>query len=232
MKVVDLLKHRAESVSKYHLDFIHRMKGHPVRDYLYDLKLRSNQRSFLMRLKQDYTATAINEDTVQPDLKLQPKIELKPEAAELYHELQAKVDTVIHTGDWFDVSQERINQFGDVTEDRQWIHTDPVRAEKESPFKTTVAHGFFTLALLPKLTDSVDPEKNLFPTARSVINIGLNNVRFPYPVKVGSRLRAVSTLTRIEPIKKGLEIEREIKVEIEGVRRPAAIVSSIIQLHF
>ena len=130
------------------------------------------------------------------------------------------------------MSQERINQFGQVTEDMQWIHTDPERAESESPFKTTIAHGFLTLAMLPKLTDSVDPDHSLFPTAKMVVNIGLNQVRFPYPVKADSRVRAVSRLSKITPIRKGLEIEREIKVEIEGVRRPGAVVVSVIQLHF
>ncbi|TON48240.1 protein dehydratase, partial [Vibrio parahaemolyticus] len=113
---------------------------------------------------------------------------------------------VIHTGDWVHVSQERINQFGAVTEDMQWIHTDPERASVESPFKTTIAHGFLTLALLPKLTDSVDADKPLFPTAKLVVNLGLNQVRFPYPVKAGNNVRAVSTLTKVTPIKKGLEI--------------------------
>ncbi len=130
------------------------------------------------------------------------------------------------------VDQERINQFGQVTEDMQWIHTDPQKAEVDSPFRTTIAHGFLTLALLPKLTDSVDPDKPIFPTAKMVVNIGLNEVRFPYPVKSGNRVRAISTLLKVTPIKKGLEIEREIKVEIEGIRRPGCVVVSVIQLHF
>ncbi|MCV6071041.1 MaoC/PaaZ C-terminal domain-containing protein, partial [Escherichia coli] len=67
----------------------------------------------------------------------------------MYDELSGKIGEVIHTGDWVHVSQERINQFGAVTEDMQWIHTDPERASVESPFKTTIAHGFLTLALLP-----------------------------------------------------------------------------------
>ncbi len=157
---------------------------------------------------------------------------LKPEAQAVYDELMPNIGEVIHTGDWILVDQDRINQFGAVTEDMQWIHTNPERAEAESPFKTTIAHGFLTLALLPKLTDSVDADNSLFPTAKLVVNIGLNSVRFPYPVKSGSRVRAVSTLSKVTPIKKGLEIEREIKVEIEGVRRPGCVVVSVIQLHF
>ncbi|MDG4870241.1 hypothetical protein P8631_19800, partial [Guyparkeria sp. 1SP6A2] len=77
------------------------------------------------------------------------------------------------------------------------------------------------------LTDSVDANQPLFPTAKMVVNIGLNSVRFPYPVKAGNRLRAVSTLLKVTPVKKGLEIEREIKVEIEGVRRPTCVVVSV-----
>ncbi len=83
-----------------------------------------------------------------------------------------------------------------------------------------------------RLTDSVDPDKSQFPTAKMVVNIGLNQVRFPYPVKSGSNVRAKSTLTKVTPIKKGLEIEREIRVEIEGIRRPGAVIVSVIQLHF
>ncbi|WP_394251622.1 MaoC family dehydratase [Vibrio profundi] len=114
----------------------------------------------------------------------------------------------------------------------QWIHTNPEKAESDSPFKTTIAHGFLTLSLLPKLTDSVDPDSSQFPTAKMVVNIGLNQVRFPYPVKSGNNVRAKSTLLKVTPIRKGLEIEREIRVEIEGVRRPGAVVVSVIQLHF
>jgi acyl dehydratase len=157
---------------------------------------------------------------------------LKPEAQRLYKQLQTQIGEVIHTGKWLVVDQERINQFGQVTEDMQWIHTDPQKAEVDSPFRTTIAHGFLTLALLPKLTDSVDPDKPIFPTAKMVVNIGLNEVRFPYPVKSGNRVRAISTLLKVTPIKKGLEIEREIKVEIEGIRRPGCVVVSVIQLHF
>lgn len=166
------------------------------------------------------------------DVPVVEPIVLKPEAQAVYNQLESKLGEVIHTGDWLLVDQNRINQFGAITEDMQWIHTDPERAQAESPFKTTIAHGFLTLALLPKLTDSVDEDKLLFPTAKMMVNIGLNSVRFPYPIKVDSRVRAVSTLSKVTPIKKGLEIEREIKVEIEGVRRPGCVVTSVIQLHF
>lgn len=229
MKVADLFKHRGETITKQHSEFMQWMTP-TVKEYWGEIVNKAHNRHLFTRLR-DFQAPAVN-DEVQP-LVQQPKpIELKPEAQKLYLELQSKLGEVIHTGEWLDVSQERINQFGQVTEDMQWIHTDPERAEAESPFKTTIAHGFLTLALLPKLTDSVDPDNNLFPTAKMVVNIGLNQVRFPYPVKADNKVRAVSTLSKVTPIRKGLEIEREIKVEIEGVRRPGAVVTSVIQLHF
>ncbi len=230
MKVANLFKHRGESISKHHAEFMQWMSP-AVRDYWQDFLNKANERPLLTRLRDlhlgDLQKPAVNDERPQPK-----PIQLKPEAEAVYLELQEKIGEVIHTGEWLDVSQERINQFGQVTEDMQWIHTDPERAEQESPFKATIAHGFLTLSLLPKLTDSVDPDSSLFPTAKMVVNIGLNQVRFPYPVKANNQVRAVSTLTKVTPIRKGLEIEREIKVEIDGVRRPGCVAVSVIQLHF
>ncbi|EJZ7970104.1 MaoC family dehydratase [Vibrio vulnificus] len=225
MKVTNLFKDKVDSFSAHHSEFINWMSP-TLREYWGDF-LGKAQGSFLFSKVRDHQQPAVNEEVSLPE-----PIVLKPEAQLVYNELSEKIGQVIHVGDWIHVDQERINQFGLVTEDMQWIHTDPERAAVESPFKTTIAHGFLTLALLPKLTDSVNPDNNLFPTAKMVVNIGLNQVRFPYPVKSGNNLRASSTLTKVTPIKKGLEIEREIKVEIEGVRRPAAVVVSVIQLHF
>ncbi|PFG58382.1 acyl dehydratase [Vibrio sp. ES.051] len=226
MKVTNLFKNKVDAISAHQSEFMNWMSP-TLRDYWSDF-LGKAQSSFLFSKIRDYQLPAVNEE-VGP----QPApIVMAPEAQKLYAELSEKIGEVIHTGEWVHVSQERINQFGAVTEDMQWIHTDPERASVESPFKTTIAHGFLTLALLPKLTDSVDPDKPMFPTAKLVVNLGLNQVRFPYPVKAGNNVRAVSTLTKVTPIKKGLEIEREIKVEIEGIRRPGAVVISVIQLHF
>ena len=225
MKVADLFKHRSESNSKHHSEFMQWMSP-AVREYWSEFMHKANNRHFFSRLRA-MQQPAVNDESPKPK-----PIQLTPDAQILFDELKAKLGTIIHIGEWIDVSQERINQFGKITEDMQWIHIDPERAEQESPFKTTVAHGFLTLALLPKMTDSVDPKSNMFPTAKMTINLGLNQVRFPYPVKAGNRVRAVSTLSKVTPVRKGLEIEREIKVEIDGVRRPGAVVISVIQLHF
>ncbi|MFV0448360.1 MAG: MaoC family dehydratase [Vibrio sp.] len=223
MKVADIFKHHAENLVK-HNEFKQLMSP-TVREYWGELLDKTNSRQLFSWVK-DFHQPA-NEDTPVAE-----PIVLKPEAQVVYNELELRLGEVIHTGDWLLVDQNRINQFGAITEDMQWIHTNPERAQAESPFKTTIAHGFLTLALLPKLTDSVDEDKLLFPTAKMMVNIGLNSVRFPYPIKVDSRVRAVSTLSKVTPIRKGLEIEREIKVEIEGVRRPGCVVTSVIQLHF
>lgn len=234
MKVVDLFKQRADAL-RHQSEIMQRMSP-TIREYWSDIVDKTHQ-SQLLAWARDHHKPAVNEPAVdESEIVLpvaeEPKIELKPEAQALYDELIEKVGTVIHRGDWIHVGQDRINQFGAVTEDNQWIHTDPQRAEQESPFKTTIAHGFLTLSLLPALTDSVDPSKPLFPTAKMMINVGLNQVRFPYPLKVGSNVMAESILTKVTPIKKGLEIEREIHVKIEGVRRPACIAVSVIHLHF
>ncbi|GLT18747.1 MaoC family dehydratase [Vibrio zhanjiangensis] len=230
MKVADLFKHRGE---KSQSEFMQWMSP-AVREYWDDFMQKTQNHQLFARFW-DMQRPAVNDEVQTPETinsDQQKAIELKPEAQKLYDQLKEQIGQVIHTGDWLDISQQRIDQFAEVTEDMQWIHTDPERAEIESPFKTTVAHGFLTLAMLPKLTDSVDPKHSLFPTAKMVVNIGLNQVRFPYPVKANSRVRAVSKLSKVTPIKKGLEIEREIKVEIDGIRRPGAIVVSVIQLHF
>ncbi|ELP5729919.1 MaoC family dehydratase [Vibrio vulnificus] len=225
MKVTNLFKDKVDAFSAHHSELINWMSP-TLREYWSDF-LGKAQGSFLFSKVKDHHQPAVNEEVTPIEA-----IVLQSEAALVYQELSEKIGEVIHVGQWVHIDQERINQFGMVTEDMQWIHTDPERAAKESPFKTTVAHGFLTLALLPKLTDSVNPENSLFPSAKMVVNIGLNQVRFPYPVKSGNNVRASSKLTKVTPIKKGLEVEREIKVEIEGIRRPAAVVVSVIQLHF
>lgn len=227
MKVVNLLKQRREVLSKQHNVLLQRMSP-AVKEYWEELLTKTNNFHLFAWVKDFHYPPAVNEDTIVPE----SAIVLAPEARLLFEQLKGQIGEVIHTGDWLTVDQDRINQFGMVTEDTQWIHTNPERAATESPFKTTIAHGFLTLALLPRLTDSVDPEKPLFPTAKMVVNIGLNQVRFPYPIKAGDKVRAKSILTSVTPVKKGLEIVREIRVEIDGVRRPGCIAESVIQLHF
>jgi acyl dehydratase len=227
MNVVDLIKQRREVFSKQHDVLMQRMSP-AVKEYWEELLTKTNNFHLFTWIK-DFNHPAGNEDHLND---APPPVILKAEAQALYERLQLQIGEVIHIGDWLTVDQHRINHFGEVTEDSQWIHTDPERARIESPYKSTIAHGFLTLALLPRLTDSVDAESSLFPTAKMVVNIGLNQVRFPYPIKAGDRVRAKSSLVSVTPVKKGLEVVREIRVEIDGVRRPGCVVESVIQLHF
>jgi acyl dehydratase len=232
MKVVDMLKHKSESLAKHHFE-IGDLMSPVLREYWNGIVDKANANPIVHWVR-DHTSHAVpaevSTDTAQSSQQKQH--ELSAAAELVFQELNQQLDQEIHLGDWIDISQDRINAFGEVTEDMQWIHTDPERAAQESPFKTTIAHGFLTLALLSKMTDSVEADKSMFPTARMVVNVGLNQVRFPYPVKAGNRIRTRSKLTKVTVINKGLEVEREMKVEIDGVRRPGCVVTSVIRVYF
>lgn len=144
-----------------------------------------------------------------------------------------QLDQEIHVGPWLTIDQQRIDQFAAVTGDEQWIHTDPQRAARQSPFGTTVAHGYLTLSLLPYLTQSNHPdffEKN-YPGMKMRVNYGLNRVRFPAPVTVGSRIRARTTLQQVQAVPQGAEVIYAIVVEIEGRDKPACVAEFVARLY-
>jgi acyl dehydratase len=157
---------------------------------------------------------------------------LTPAAAKMYQKLQQNLGEETFVGEWFLVDQNCINQFAEVTGDKQWIHTDPERAAEESPFKTTIAHGFLTLSLLPKLTDSVDDTNNPYPEAKMTVNYGLNQVRFPFPVKSGTRVRARTKLIGLTPMRKSIELVNEISIEVENSKRLACVAETVLRLYF
>ena len=125
---------------------------------------------------------------------------------------------------WLKVSQEMINHFAKATHDFQWIHVDEQRAEKESPFKKTIAHGFLSLSLIPKfLSDAVQVK-----TLKMGYNYGLEQVRFPHVVAEGSNVRGLITVDKITPQKfNGLKIIWNVIVEIEGIKKPACSAKMI-----
>lgn len=140
-------------------------------------------------------------------------------------ELQAKIGTELGASDWFEIDQARIDAFADITEDHQYIHVDPERAARETPFGGTIAHGYLTLSLLTHLVKDVLP---IPEDATSQINYGLNRVRFLHPVRAGSRVRAVVKLRSVTERRKGqFMVEREVTVEIEGVDKPALIARTL-----
>ena len=147
--------------------------------------------------------------------------------------LGPQIGQEIHVGPWLEIDQQRINQFAEVTGDQQWIHIDPERAAKESPYGTTVAHGYLTLSLLPYLTQSNHPDffqKN-YPGMKYRVNYGLNRVRFPSPVKVGSKIRARTTIQSAEEVKNGVQICYIITVDIESEEKPACSVEFLARLY-
>jgi acyl dehydratase len=154
-------------------------------------------------------------------------------AVQLTSFLAPQIGTEIHLGSWLTIDQERIDAFAKTTGDQQWIHTDPSRAKTESPYGTTIAHGFLTLSLLPLLTESNAPgqfERN-YPGMRLRVNYGLNQVRFPAPVPTGSRLRTRTVLLAVEPIADCVQITYQIIVEIDGSSKPACVAEQVFRLY-
>ena len=155
------------------------------------------------------------------------------EAADKAFELnQADIGNDEGTGEWFEVTQDQINQFADVTHDHQFIHVDP-EAAKATPFGSTIAHGFLTLSMLTKLTigaSSTPQDAARYEGLLMGINYGFNKVRFVNPVKVGSRIRARAVTANVEQKGNSLEISRNITVEIDGEEKPALVAEWVTRV--
>ena len=129
---------------------------------------------------------------------------------------------------WITVAQERIGRFAENTDDRQWIHVDPERAAAESPYATTIAHGFLVLALV----SSMARDAMRFPNLRLAINYGLNRVRFVSPVPAGARVRGRFTPIAAEPVEGGgVQITWRVLIEREGGDKPACVAEWLVRYH-
>jgi acyl dehydratase len=134
-------------------------------------------------------------------------------------ELKKLAGSDLGTSEWIEVTQERINTFADATGDHQWIHVDPERA-KEGPFGAPIAHGYLTLSLfIPLFTELLDVQG-----VTTKVNYGLNKVRFPAPVKAGSRIRLVGKLAEVEEVPGGVQVVVDGTIEVEGGAKPAAVL--------
>lgn len=155
------------------------------------------------------------------------------ETEHLLEELRPNFGTEIAAGDWLTVDQQRIDAFAAATGDTQWIHVDPARARRESPYGTTIAHGFLTLSLLPFLTGGNSPDylRRHFPGMRLRVNYGLNRLRFPAPVKCDDRIRARTTLKSAELLERGLEVIYLYTVDIEGSDKPALVAEQVLRIY-
>jgi acyl dehydratase len=133
--------------------------------------------------------------------------------------VQSLVGQQLGYSDWVEVTQEQVNQFAEATGDHQWIHVDPERAKKESPFGGPIAHGYLTLSLLVPLVAQVLTISDV----KMGVNCGLNKVRFPAPVPVGSKVRARVTLKECEEVAGGLQNVLAVTIEREGGDKPVCI---------
>jgi acyl dehydratase len=140
------------------------------------------------------------------------------------------------TGDWVEITQERINQFADVTDDHQFIHVDPEACKTASPWGVPIAHGFLTLSMLTRLYGSVRANQDNPPALKGVlmgVNYGFEKVRFINPVKVGSKIRATSVLKAVElKDPNTIHTTASVTVEIDGETKPALVADWITRLAF
>jgi acyl dehydratase len=143
-------------------------------------------------------------------------------------ELKGHIGKEIGVTEWLPITQERIQQFADVTGDPQWIHVDVERAQRESPFKTTIAHGFLTLSLLPQFVPQVLKIKS---GVRMGVNYGLNRLRFVSPVRSGARIRARFTIQSIKEFAEGLEIVYLVTVEAEDATKPCCVAEWVVRYY-
>ena len=138
-------------------------------------------------------------------------------------ELKAKQGEHLGYSDWHEITQEQVNQFAEATGDHQWIHVDPERAKKESPFGGPIAHGYLTLSLIPSLLPQIVEIEGF----RMGVNYGTEKVRFPSPVPVGSRVRAGATLESATPFDGGITMNMGVTVETEGGAKPAMVATVV-----
>ncbi len=142
-------------------------------------------------------------------------------------DLAQRVGEQIAVSDWLTITQERVNLFAEATGDHQWIHVDPARAVRESPFGGPIAHGYLTLSLLAKFSQ----ESIKVADARMAVNYGSNKVRFTSPVPVGRAVRARFTLAAYDEIAGGVQLTWNTVIDIEGSDKPACVVENLSRLY-
>ena len=143
-------------------------------------------------------------------------------------ELRTLVGQPLGVSDWVEITQERVQAFAEGTGDFQWIHCDPERARRESPYGTTVAHGFLTLSLSNALVQQIFTIEGV----KMVLNYGLNRVRFPTAVRVGSRVRMTAELLELKETRGSVQATCKQTFEVEGESRPACVAEALVRLFF
>jgi acyl dehydratase len=144
------------------------------------------------------------------------------------HSLKEFAGREVGVTEWFSITQERIERFAEATEDRQWIHVDGERASKESPYGTTIAHGFLTLSLVSQFMKEVVQIRS---GPRIAVNYGLNRVRFPFPVRAGSKIRARIGLLSLKQLSDALEATFSVTMEIENSDKPCCVAECVVRYY-
>ena len=153
---------------------------------------------------------------------------MKPLVFENFATFKLMLNKQLPTGDWYIINQQMINDFANATLDKQWIHVDEKRAAKESPFKTTVAHGFMSVSMISKLLE----ESFSIKSVKMGLNYGLNKVRFPNPVPVNSELRMHTVVKEIEDLaNNGIKVTFSCTIEIKGQEKPVCVAEFLAALY-
>jgi acyl dehydratase len=142
-----------------------------------------------------------------------------------FEEIEAAAGEEIGASEWVEITQQRVDEFAKATDDFQWIHVDQEKA-KAGPFGGTIAHGYLTLSLIPYLSNQVFGVE----TEGAKLNYGLNKVRFPTPVPVGARVRAVVTVGQVTDLPAGKQLTMKYVIEIEGQDKPGCVAETVVLL--
>ncbi len=142
-----------------------------------------------------------------------------------FDQLSDAIGEDLGTSSWLEITQERVDAFADATGDHQWIHVDVERA-KDGPFGGTIAHGYLTLSLIPQF----NAELLSLETPGAKLNYGVNKVRFPHPVRVGSRVRATAQIAEVSDVSAGKQLVTRYTVEIEDEDKPACVAETVVLL--
>ncbi|ABD81705.1 MaoC/PaaZ C-terminal domain-containing protein [Saccharophagus degradans] len=230
MNVLEIIKEKKEKIVERKVE-LNDLVFPQLRDYWNEFWLNAKNNHWLKWGMESVVNQPANDTELDPEDVIANVCD-NPSAEALRQSLVAKIGEVSYVGEWLVVDQSKIDGFAAVTEDNQWIHTDVERAQAESTFKSTIAHGLLTLSLLPKLTGVVDSDASPYPDCRMVINLGLNKVRFPAPLKSGNRVRAIKKVVSVDVVKRGLMVEEEVIVEVEHSARPACVANPIYRFVF
>lgn len=144
-----------------------------------------------------------------------------------FNEFKSIVGQEIGVSDWYLVTQEEVNAFAKATHDEQWIHVDVERAKRESPFGGPVAHGYYTLSLVPMLMDQVWTVKGI----SAALNYGLNRLRFPAPVLIGSKVRLRAKLNSVDDVPGGVQVVIQLNTELESGDKPALVAEGVFRYY-